>query len=704
MDGKRNGREYACKRPLLACGLLALATAALVLWLPKPLLWLCLLLPVGLLLFRSTRRLAVVAVVLSLLMAGYRTVYVFSTSHLDGHTDTVVGQVVTEPTAGGTCILRVTASDCLRPGTQVALFGLDEQSPGLRDTVTARVQLRAIDASQRYYAAQGVYVYGFLEASDDALTVTPARNGFLTRGLQPVRDGLVGVLRHHLPAEESGVLAALCFGQRDYVTPVVQHDFQGSGLSHLLVVSGLHLSAVAVAVRWLFRRLRMGKGPSALLSVAVIWLFALLVGTTPSVLRAAMMCTLWLVGDCLFCRSDGLNSLGLAALLLLVANPYTLYNVSFQLSFGATAGVLLLTPRLAAPPADDRPASRREAVMRRLRRTVRNAAAVSIAALLFTLPIATYHYGGFPLLAILANVMTVGVAGAALLTGWLGGLIGLIPFLSWMARGFLLVAGALAEYLCLVARWMSPDWAWVSVPQVWQWLTVVILCGITVYIVVCRVRSRRVVAGLVTLLVLAIGIGTPLSLMSPRLTVLAAGEGGGVVLQQGTRRVLLVSHVDELPAVRSALESPVDGILVARGAITEGDRSDQWADAVFVAVGAATREQSADVVLCSAGNTIYPWEGSSITVLNDAWFLVQAGGYATVVCVDPAVPCPVRGVSCMYLGGLPDEPPEDTYTVVCSEARLRRHRTKLTGRETVVTQDQITFVPRMGEWSVLPWL
>ena len=176
------------------------------------------------------------------------------------------------------------------------------------------------------------------------------------------------------------------------------------------------------------------------------------------------------------------------------------------------------------------------------------------------------------------------------------------------------------------------------------------------------------------------------------------------MLQQGTRRVLLVSHIDELTALRGALESPIDGVLVAQGAITEGDRSDQWTDTVFVAVGAAAREQSADVALCSVGNTVYPWEGSSITVLNDAWFLVQASGYATAVCVDPAVPCPVRGVSCIYLGDLPDEPPEDAYTVVCSEARLRRRRGKLTGRETVITQDQITFVPRMGEWSVLPWL
>lgn len=701
MEKRWDTREYTCKRPLLIGGLLALVTALLVLCLPKPLLWCGLLFPVGMTMLRRARRFAALALVLVVLMAGYRIAYVSPVDDLDGHSDWVVGQIVSQSNAGNMQVLRVSESECLRPGTKVALFGLNEQSPALHDTVTARVQWYAARQDQRYYAAQGVHVYGFVEGD---LSVTPTTGWSMSEGLQDVRIALVGVLRRHLSAAESGVLAALCFGQREYIAPSIQRDFQGSGLSHLLVVSGLHLSVVAVVIRLILRRLRVGKGASALLTVAVIWLFALLVGTTPSVLRAAMMCTVWLVGDCLFCRSDGLNSLGLAAMLLLVANPYTLFNVSFQLSFGATAGVLLLAPRLAMQPMSTAPQSRREAMARRLRRTVQNATAVSASALLFTLPIAVYHYGGFPLMAILANLLTVGVAGAALFTGWLGALVGLIPFCSWVARGPLLAAGALADYLCRVAEWTSPDWAWVSVPQWWQWLLLLSLCGVAVYSIVCRAYSRRLMAGLLTLAVLTVVVGTPLTLMSPRMTALSAGEGGGILLQQGTHRILLVSHSSELSALQNALESPADTVVVAQGALTAADVSDKWAGTVFVTAGAAEQEQDADVVSCPVGSVLYPWEDSSVTVLEDGWFLMQVGGYVTAVCVNPAVPCPVEDVYCIYLGGLPDEPPQDTYTAVCSESWLRRNRPTLTGQETVVTQDSITFVPRRGEWSVLPWL
>ncbi len=703
MDLPQDAQPNRCKRPLLAGGLLALVTAALVLWLPGWGIWLCLLPPIAMPVWRRTRRLGAVALALAVLMGGYRYAYVSATTHLDGQTDLVVGQVVTAP-QGHTYVIRVTDSTYLRAGTRVAVNITDSQTPALYETVTARVQMYAVRRDQRHYAAQGVYVYAYLDtyAEDSLQIASPPPSASLYYGLQSCRTALVDVLRRHLTDRESGVLAALCFGQRDYVSPSLYRDFQASGLSHILVVSGLHLSAVVLAVPRLLRRL-LGKRAAALTTIVAVWLFALLVGATPSVLRAAMMCTLWLVGDTLFCRSDGLNSLGLAALVLLVSNPYTLYNVSFQLSFAATAGVLLLARRLSPPPRRYIEESRVAALCRRLGRAAWSAAAVSGSALAFTVPIACYHFGGFPLLAIPANLLAVGVAGVALMAGWLGALLGLVPFLSWLSHGPLLVAGALAKYMCRVARWMSPDWGWISTDRMWQWLLVGCVCGVAVYGVLRRVPRHQLLAGLLTLLVLTAGVGSPLTLVSVRMTVLPAGDGGGVWLQQGPHSILLVSHSSKLPALQSSLDSPAEVVLVANGALSDADLSDEWADTTYVAVGAATTE-NAGLPICPAGGTITPWRHGCVAVLDDAWYLLQAWDSLVAVCVDPTVPCPVRGITCVYLGGAPDVPPATPYTVACSSGWLRRHSPALTGRETVVTQDSITLVPRMGEWSVLPWL
>lgn len=698
MGGPQTTREWYGKRPLLVGGLLALLAAAVAVGLPSSLLWCGVLLSLPLCLFRSLRRLGGVALCFLLLMTGYRHLFVTSTAHLSGHTDTVVGQVVAEPTQGQMYLLRVTASAHLRPGTKVALYGSADEMPALYDTVTARVRLYAAQRDQHHVAARGVYVYAFLDTyGEDAMRVTSPSSAFLpSSALRNTRFALVGVLRRWLQPEVSGVLAALCFGERRYVSAAVQEAFRGSGLSHLLVVSGLHLSVAAVTARTLLRRvLRLRKGWSSALTVVLVWLFALLVGTTPSVLRAAMMCTVWLVGDCLFCRSDGLNSLGLAATILLVANPYTLYNVSFQLSFAATAGVLLLAPRLSAPPRDHVPASWWASLREGAGRAARNAAAVSASALLFTLPIACYHYGGFPLLAIPANVLAVGAAGVALMTGWLGALVGLVPLLSWLCRPLLWVAGVLTEYLCGVSRFASPPWAWITADQVWQWLLIGCLCGVAVYGILRHVHTHRLMAGLVTLFVLTAAIGSPMALLSVRLTVLPAGDRGGVWLQQGTHSVLLVSHSSALAALQAQSAHPAEVVLVAQGAMTDADRSADWADTAYLTVDPASHP---------TGTLLRLWQDGSIFVYSDAWYLMQAGDATVAVCVDPAAPCPFTNVPCVYVGGLPSASPDDDYVAVCSEGWLRRHRPSLTGRETVVTQDCITFVPRRGEWSVLPWL
>ena len=104
---------------------------------------------------------------------------------------------------------------------------------------------------------------------------------------------------------------------------------------------------VAVTMRRLLRRL--GYRLSAVLTIPFILAFMLLVGFTPSVCRAGVMCLVWLGGYLVSRRQDGLNSLGLAAMLLLAENPYTLQNAGFQLSFMATAGILLIAPRLMGP-------------------------------------------------------------------------------------------------------------------------------------------------------------------------------------------------------------------------------------------------------------------------------------------------------------------------------------------------------------------
>lgn len=679
-------QRQAYKRPLLAAGLAAVAVTAVALEWAWWLALLCVLLLLGWFCYRRALLCIGVAVLFFVTAMGYRHWYVLPTLPLEGETDTLCAVVTAESTYGTMYTVRVTTSSRLRSGTPVMLQCSGDEKPRLGGTVTARVRLYAVEENQQYYAAQGAFVCAFPEGDPDTAVIVTET------GLSPSSDRRMAVLRaltaasrRYLSEEESSVLVAMCFGQRNFLSDETMAAFRGSGLSHLLVVSGLHLSMVAVAVRGFFRRLGMRWG--CVVTLVVVWLFAWLTGFSPSIVRAAVMCTVWLTGCLFFCRSDGLNSLGLAALIVLVGNPYTLWNVGFQLSFAATLGVLLLAPRLASRY------ERQEGFWPSVRHKILNGASVCVSALLFTLPIAAYHYGGFPLISVISNVLAIPVAGAILLLGWLSALCNLVPLLGWLSLFLLWLTRWLIRYLSWVAQICSPAWAWITVSQQWEWLLLLGVCALIAVGIGFRLPLRRYLAAVTALTVLAVGVGYPLATSPVSLTLVPSDNACGVILQQGSHCALLVTDVGELEEVTYVTPAFTLDVVVA-GACSATDE------------GQLRHFPSAQVVRTASLPTdtvVELWSDCRLTVCEGGWRL-EAGDTPLWITADLTAVPPDPALTCVYVGGTPTHPPTTAYMVVCSRAWLRRHRPDLTGRETFILEEPITWIPREGEWRVSLWL
>lgn len=129
---------------------------------------------------------------------------------------------------------------------------------------------------------------------------------------------------------------AILFGDRSFVDHELTEAFQRTATYHVLVLSGLHVAALALLVWWLGRMLHLGLPAIALGTLAALGFFVALVEDRPPIERAALMATLVVLARLLFRKVELLNTLGLAALLLLLARPSSLADPSFQLSFLAT--------------------------------------------------------------------------------------------------------------------------------------------------------------------------------------------------------------------------------------------------------------------------------------------------------------------------------------------------------------------------------
>ena len=222
-----------------------------------------------------------------------------------------------------------------------------------------------------------------------------------------------------------GVLAALTLGDKRGLSREVRAAYSDAGASHVLALSGLHVGIIygmlAFGLRRVLRK-RSLRWLRELLTLVVLWLFALIVGMSASVVRAVAMCTLyvlarWLSDD----TSSPLHVLSLTALLMLLVHPLYLFDIGFQLSFMAMASILCVEPYLEhlflrGEASSQRLCHSKESGVTRIisRKVLRpllgffvSLLCMSLAAQLGTFPLVLHHFGTFPTYFLLTNLVVV---------------------------------------------------------------------------------------------------------------------------------------------------------------------------------------------------------------------------------------------------------------------------------------------------------
>ena len=215
-----------------------------------------------------------------------------------------------------------------------------------------------------------------------------------------------GLLEHYRQVAENdeqyAVLAAMTLGDKSALTKELRNTYSVAGASHILALSGLHLGIIYM----LLSMLTLGRRRQWLAQIIVvlgIWAFALLTGLSVSVVRSASMISLYAVFSLGGRRRSPLNLLCFTAMLMLVINPMTLYDVGFQLSFLSVAAILLFMPLfdLFKPKVVGRYP---------LLNWLWGLMAVSTAAQLGVTPLIAYYFGRFSTYFLLTNLIVVPAA------------------------------------------------------------------------------------------------------------------------------------------------------------------------------------------------------------------------------------------------------------------------------------------------------
>ena len=284
--------------------------------------------------------------------------------------------------------------------------------------------------------------------------------------------------------DSKAIVQAVILGDKASLTKSLRATYSQTGTSHLLALSGLHLSVIFSLLLLLTRTLSSSLIRTCIVLTS-IWVYAFVVGLPVSVLRAAVMFSIFIFIQLLNRKTFSLNSLSSSALVLLFVNPLLLWDVSFQMSFLSVLGIFLFYPLFTFCL---RPAS---SFLGRFFNAIIKMMAVSLSAQIGVAPLVLYYFGGFPTYFLFANIIAVPafiVVVYIVLVALLGSVLyGKIIVLMTIACG-------LIDKLNAVLRWISElPYAFISDVyidglQVWLcYVLIVLLFGVAkIYIKVYR--------------------------------------------------------------------------------------------------------------------------------------------------------------------------------------------------------------------------
>lgn len=150
----------------------------------------------------------------------------------------------------------------------------------------------------------------------------------------------------NLDGETAAVCYAMLTGNTAAMSDGTLQAFRNGGVAHVFAVSGLHIGVIYGALTFIFKRIKFNRFASAAVKIAVITLYAGVCNFSPSSVRALIMCSVSGISSCIYRKYDGWNALSLSLILLLLINPFYLFDVGFLLSFSAATGIITIAPNL----------------------------------------------------------------------------------------------------------------------------------------------------------------------------------------------------------------------------------------------------------------------------------------------------------------------------------------------------------------------
>ena len=360
-----------------------------------------------------------------------------------GDEQILIGTIVKEPQIREERILLTLRGERIKGLTQVIVYNF-HSSYSYGDKIKLKGEIEKPSGLrnpggfnyQAYLARKGIYTLIRIKDEGNIEKIGIGKVNLVVKFALKTKEKMIGIIRQTLEDPQAAVLEGIMFGKRSSLPKQIREDFSNVGVGHILAVSGLHVMLILFMFLAFFGASGLPTRFSAVLTIMCIISYALIVGGRPSVIRASLMAVAGLSALILERDRDFLTSIALAALVILLVNPLSLFEVSFQLSFMVVLSIICLAPYL------------KTITLRFLPKWLALSLSLSLSAWLGALPLIACYFNKVSPIAVVANLLIVPLTGIVIALGFLTclagtvslGLAGILGAANWLVLSVLVKA------------------------------------------------------------------------------------------------------------------------------------------------------------------------------------------------------------------------------------------------------------------------
>lgn len=340
--------------------------------------------------------------------------------------------------------------------------------------------------------------------------------------IHKIREKLKENIQELLTKETYALGIGILIGDNSRINEKIVEDFKNSNLSHMLAVSGAHINYVVLTVSILFTKKRAGIKAQRVVTIMMMLFFMELTQMTSSVVRAGISCIIYMLASLLYRKADVINAMAISTLLILLNNPFKLFDIGFQLSYAGTLGIILFCKLINIP------------LKNKLLKYLKDSIIISISANIFIIPIMMYQFNTISLTFILSNLLAGPLLGISII------LEIIVLLISFMSINIAAIPAKVLNILLIliinIANWFSNieiSKIYVITPQIISIVAYYLICAA----IILKKKNRKIIV-IIMLTVLIINLfPTPKKL---RINFIDVGQGDSTLIRTETNKVILI--------------------------------------------------------------------------------------------------------------------------------------------------------------------